>query len=552
MLSGSTHDAHDIDGECGYPIHITFEMYKAMYHREGIATRVVSAFSQECWSVWPWVYETESMEEDEQTPFEKKWKEIEEKHGLYGVLSQFDEISGVGQYAVLLIGYDDGRSLETIAPGIDENGDMIEGDFEERNILYFRVFDQGEAPIESYNTNQNSKRYGLPQIYRITVADPSMTQIGSSPNPPGQSIKVHWSRVIHLPSDGRAATSKVFGPPRQENVFNYLLNCRKILGGSGEMLWKGGFPLTVFEVPPEIAAEVELDKESIATEVEEAMEGLKRYMALQGVLAKQLMPNIADPDSHLNVQLLAISIALGIPQRILMGTEEARLASLQDSTSWNKKVHRRHGTRCTPDIMRPLVDRLIAIRVLPSVDKYYIEWPDLYSISESDKADITGKLVKALSEYVTSGASRVFPPLQFLTLIMDFTTEEAEEIIEAAIDAVDDKDILKIVGPTEMEEAELEATKVKSDTNRNFGKPKEKPATRQFRTNQESSIITVNPLVRCTSDGSPGFKYGDSGKCYVYKKGDKASIRRAKRKARLQGTAIEATKILNSMEKGDG
>lgn len=50
------------------------------------------------------------------------------------------------------------------------------------------------------------------------------------------------------------------------------------------------------------------------------------------------------------------------------------------------------------------------------------------------------------------------------------------------------------------------------------------------------------PLKRCTKDGKPGYKWGDSGKCYPYTPGDEESRKRAKEKAKKQGRAIEREK----------
>ena len=50
------------------------------------------------------------------------------------------------------------------------------------------------------------------------------------------------------------------------------------------------------------------------------------------------------------------------------------------------------------------------------------------------------------------------------------------------------------------------------------------------------------PLKRSTKNGKPCYKWGDSGKCYTYTAGDKASRERAKNNAKKQGRAIEASK----------
>ena len=46
------------------------------------------------------------------------------------------------------------------------------------------------------------------------------------------------------------------------------------------------------------------------------------------------------------------------------------------------------------------------------------------------------------------------------------------------------------------------------------------------------------PVKSCSEDDKPGFKWGDSGKCYLYTRGDEKSMGEAKRKATIQGIAI--------------
>lgn len=48
------------------------------------------------------------------------------------------------------------------------------------------------------------------------------------------------------------------------------------------------------------------------------------------------------------------------------------------------------------------------------------------------------------------------------------------------------------------------------------------------------------PVQACRSNHKPGYQYGETGRCYTYTPGNEASRKRAKRKAYLQGAAIEA------------
>lgn len=57
------------------------------------------------------------------------------------------------------------------------------------------------------------------------------------------------------------------------------------------------------------------------------------------------------------------------------------------------------------------------------------------------------------------------------------------------------------------------------------------------------------PIMSCSSDGKPGYKYGESGHCYTYSEGDENARKNAKRKAIIQGVAIEGGKP--HLEKAD-
>ena len=51
------------------------------------------------------------------------------------------------------------------------------------------------------------------------------------------------------------------------------------------------------------------------------------------------------------------------------------------------------------------------------------------------------------------------------------------------------------------------------------------------------------PVQRCRKNNKPGWRWGSSGACYTYKAGDEEGRKKAKRKAILQGIAIEAGEV---------
>ena len=383
----------DIDVECGYPLNILLSDYSRAFERGDLAARVIRLFPEECWSENPEIFETE---EQELTEFEKSWLDLEERVHIYSHLQRIDVLSGIGRFGVLLLGLGDGRDLNEPAEGLNEDG-LVEGSAQ-HELLYLRPFDETLVTVRSLEMDITNPRYGLPKFYDVQFSD-TILGVPSDPNVQSTttSRSVHWSRVIHV-VDNRTS-SDVWGAPRLKIVFDRLLDLKKTVGGSAEMFWKGGFPGISLEALPG-EEEVELDKEATKVQMDAYMNGLQRYIALVGMSAKSLSPQVASPKEHTETQVRLIAMSLGIPWRILMGVEVGQLASQQDIRAWNRRVARRREDYLSAFLIRPFIDRLLAFGILPKPEseRYRIVWSDLNTPSEEDKATVAEKRTNALAK----------------------------------------------------------------------------------------------------------------------------------------------------------
>jgi hypothetical protein len=418
----------DIDLECGYPKELNTSQYKLMYDREGLASRVVSIYPEESWANDPMILQTEDPTE---TEFEKQWAELEEELQVFSYMNKVDEISGIGRFGVLLLGLDDGLELNQPVKGLDEKGEKV-GDASHQ-LLYLRAFDESVVTVKDTEKDRNNPRYGKPTLYSITFETIANTRdaSGQVSATTGREFNVHWHRIIHV-ADNRKS-SEVYGVPRMQMLFNRLYDLRKITGGSGEMFWKGGFPGYSFEMDPNARRPTATELETLQTDIANYADGLQRYIKVQGISVKSLSPQVADPKSHVDTQLEYIAIAMGVPKRIFMGAEQAKLASTQDSKAWNKRIARRQNKYLTPYVVRPFVDRMIAFGVLPEVEDYWVEWQDLNALSEMEQAEVLAKKVEAFSKYVSGGVSELIPPEEFLTMYAGLDPDEVKQIMDAAL-----------------------------------------------------------------------------------------------------------------------
>lgn len=414
----------DLDESCGYPTTVKAGDYDRMYRREGIAARVVDVWPEECWSSLPQIYETE---DEVETEFERALKDLIDHKHLFHFLERVDKSSGVGEFGVLLVGIDDGLELHEPVEGMNEEGERISKTEKGtvHKLIYLRPFRQNVVHISETEMDVTNARFGLPKYYSITFRN-EYKHVAK---------QVHWHRVLHV-ADNRQM-SETHGSPRMEKSWNRLLDIRKVLGGSAEMFWKGGFPGISFEVKND--GDVELDRESLRNEMESYMLGLQRYLAMEGVTAKSLAPQVSDPKNHLEAQLNATAIAEGIPKRILFGSEQGELASTQDSRTWNRRLAKRQNNYLTPMLVRPFVDRLIALGVLPYVETYFVVWQDLNTQTNKDKAEVAKSWAEALSKYVTGGVEEVMPLEQFLSILASLSVEEIRAITDALKDVVNDE-----------------------------------------------------------------------------------------------------------------
>jgi len=425
----------DIDEECGYPAEIDPELYTQFFRRHGIAKRIVSIYPEECWKKDPEVFDVE--DEGVESPFEKAQKELVQKHNLNHYLCRIDILSGINTYGILLLGIDDNRTLDQPAEGLDDKGERT-AKRPVRKLTYLRCLTDTLAPVAEWENDETNPRFGQPKSYNVQFVTPQQSSMQGQAPLPTTAKKVHWTRVIHVADN--CTTSEVFGTPRLEDVFNFLYDLKKLLGGSGEMFWKGGFPGYSFEVAPGQEGEVDLDENKMKQAMDDFSNKLTRYLALVGVTAKSLAPQVADPSAHIQAQLDAISIAKAIPKRILMGSEQGELAATEDKSSWVERLQGRMEKYLSPCLLRRVYDRFIALGILPvpAEDKYVVKWPDLASPSWDQIVTTAVKLVQAISSYAGSGADAFLPPMEFWMMAFKLTQEKAEALVEAMVKHIEE------------------------------------------------------------------------------------------------------------------
>jgi len=425
----------DIYEALGYTKAPTFSDYYSRYRRQDIARRIVNAMPNATWRKKPAIVEIkEGRDLSESTDFETAWTELLKKRKVWNYLTRADKIMGIGEYGVIVLGYNDGLSSDQPLKNAAE-------------LLYMRPYTSASVEIKEWEEDAQEERFGMPKIYevRISIKDTNMEH--------GKTIKFHHSRIIHMAEE--QIDNDVYGTPRLESVLNRLQDLELVAGGSSEMFWRGAFPGLGLSLQEGAQFGDGQDYDDLEDEIQAYVHGLQRYLRTSGLDITQLSAQVADPSNHVDVLLTIISAAVNIPKRILLGSERGELASSQDERAWIERIGERRENFAEPVILRAFIDRNIACGVLPEPKEGYdVVWPPLVAKGEKEEMEVARLAMEALAKYVSApGADVVLPVEMFLRKFLHLTDEEIKQAMEA-MESIEEEE--EEIGEEEIEEIEKE------------------------------------------------------------------------------------------------
>lgn len=460
--------------ECGYKQTdaLMVEDYMHAFERNPIANRVVHLYPTECWKVLPSLFESEDA--NSKTPFEKAFEKVSkgmmeesfyeasetsEGNPIWDVLGKADINSGIFKFSGTLLGFGDGKDLKL--PVKRKDG---------LKLLFMRALDPTMIRVSKLDQNRNSIRFGQPTEYIVTLGTAD-----GLPGLGGTEVKVHWDRILHHADN--TLGNPWLGVPRCQPVWNRLHDCEKLYGCAPEMYWKGGFPGISFETHPQLGGDVEINQTEVRASVQNYFNKLQRYMAFTGMTAKSLAPQVVDPTPQMERTLDAICIQVRCPKRIFVGSERGELASTQDEKMWDERLVYRQTTHLTPNMIVPFINRLIKFGVLPKPSKFSVTWPDMDSLTDTEKADIAVKRTMALGQYTQDDIEPSVPFMEFLTLVLKIRKGDAISIVNAAKRLKANK-AERITAKPEPKAVGLSSGKSSTATKKPLRKQEGKPSTR--------------------------------------------------------------------------
>lgn len=415
----------DLYEALGYEKTLRYEHYYARYDRQDIAKAVTDRPVRDSWKRKPIV-----TDGDPESEFSTTWAQFEKAHKVYHYLQRLDVIASLGRYGVLVLGLDDLKANEPMIRPASRAG----------QLLYLMPYTELSATIDAWDRRPDSPRYARPEIYSVTTSLESESGVGGIVVPATMSDAVAWSmtqrvhhsRILHVVED--PLDSDVFGQPCLRAIYNRLEDLEKIVGGAGEMFFRGARKemALLADKGANLGAQALAD---VKTEVEAFIHEAQTFLRLQGMDIKTIAPAVADPINHVSVALDLICAARRIPKRLLLGSEQGELASMKDRENWADECDSRRRDHIEPMLLRPFIDRMIELGVLPAPaeGEYEITWPDLLAQTDKDKAEVSQKLSAALDSYAKARKNGLILPFEvYLREILSWDQKRLEEAEKVA------------------------------------------------------------------------------------------------------------------------
>jgi len=420
-LAGQSHSgARDMWAAFGYHKEIQLEHLFVEYLRGGIASRIIRAFPRSTWAECPVVRDEKGDSAQKQdkagaenknySPFVEAVEDLFEAKRVIQYIERADRLASVGEYAVLVMGFSGGETMQSpLSPG-------------KKELIFLQPYGQQNLNVSQWETDTANPRFGLPVTYTVNPAR-SRTAGGA---PAGTSFNVHWSRVLHIAE--QLDDNEVFGVPRLLPIMNYLMDLQKTVGAGAETYWTNSRPGTVFAADKDANISAD-DLAGMKTQVDEWEHQLRRVLALQGVTPHSLTAPYEDASPLIDALLDLIAGAVGMPKRLLIGSERGELASGQDENNWAARIDERRNDFAGPSIVRPFIQTMIDTGNLPKPQgSFWIEWPESGSLSPEKAALVNKARAETLASYSNSpNAQQIVPPQEFRTDFLDTTPESEYE-----------------------------------------------------------------------------------------------------------------------------
>lgn len=395
---------HNHYRDFGWPDALTFDQLYRMFLRNGIARAGIEKTVGKTWQDFPFLldHERDGSEGGNkvETALEKEIRLRFDDLRLWQHLAEADRRSLVGNYSGVILRLADNKRFQ-------EPVDTVPGGV--MGLVELIPAWEGQLTVAQWDTDEMSETYGQPVMFQFNEAE-----VSSKPNDSTKtrSFMIHPDRVLVWSKDGT-----IHGTSLLEPGYNDLIDLEKIKGAGGEGFWKNAKSAPVLEGDKDVkladmakamgVSPQELG-DKISEQVEDWQKGFDQLLMIQGMQAKTLSITLPSPEHFWAAPLQSFAASIGIPLKILVGSQTGERASTEDASEWAQTIMSRRNSQVVPNIMA-MVRRLEGFGILKEDKDWFIDWNDLTEASMGEKVDRANKMADTNQKMKDTG-ELVFTP----------------------------------------------------------------------------------------------------------------------------------------------
>ena len=357
---------HNVYCDFGYPNYLDFFNYWNMFRRFGIAARVVNLVPDLCWLMPPLVTSPNKQ-------FESEFEMLVRKNKLWNRVKGLDKRQRVGRYAGLFVQVSDNKNPEEPMTSLNGIG----------NIINLKPIYEGQLEVTQTEQDNRNPNYGNPTMYNYNSG-----ATGNRNDEASTSYNIHPDRLI-MAAEG-ADDGSIYGISTLENIFNDLIDLRKISGAGGEGFYQNTRNAPIINVKDSYKAPSEKDKERIEEEINDFLSKWQKKFIAKGMEFQYPNISLDNPKEIYTNSLNNIAAGSGLPTAIIIGQQTgARAPEKDDDLLLNQMQSRRENF--LDELVSDVIDWMIRYKALPAAP-YEIKWEDMLASSDSDKVAIVKEM----------------------------------------------------------------------------------------------------------------------------------------------------------------
>lgn len=402
---------HNIYNDFGYPDKLEFINYWNMYRRFGPATAVVDTPPNLSWLRPPTLEATESLVNE--------FDALIKKTNLWNRLKGLDKRQRVGRYAGLFVEVSDGKRP-------NEEVEMLNGIAQIHNL---KPIYEGQLRVSTTEQSITSPNYGQPTMYEFNPSGD-----GEKNEHNNSSHMIHPSRLI-MAAEG-ADDGSIYGVSALENIYDDLMDLRKICGAGGEGFYQNTRNAPIINAVEGFSApQTDAEKDKLEKEIDDFLSKWQKKFVSKGLEFNYPNIKLDDPKSFAENSWNNISAGSGIPSSELRGAQTGVLAGDKDNKATMVMIQSRRENFLN-EMVTSVIDWFMAHGVLQTAP-YEVIWEDMTSASDSEQWELNQKKAETFSKLIDSLGKPVGDEVDVMKILEFMGFED----IPVDVTAIDDKDI---------------------------------------------------------------------------------------------------------------